>query len=456
MPMLNRRRFLAGVLPMGIGATAAVCPATAQRALDLRGTIDATHFGITPGALDDQSRRFQSMLDRAAHGNEPVFLPPGNYIISNINLPKRISLRGIPGETRFIYSGEGHLLSSDGSDQVRLAGITIDGGNRGLADYSRGLIELRGTGKFVFDDCEIFGSSKHNIVLERCGGRIERSTLSGALDAAIYAVESRDLAISSNTIQDCGNGGILVHRWQSGDDGTQVTGNRIRRIGARSGGTGQNGNGINVFRANGVMIANNEVADCAFSAIRSNSGSNLQINGNRCLRSGETAIYSEFKFEGAVITGNVVDGAANGISMVNFNDGGRMAVCSGNLVRNLSTKGPYPADAPGFGVGITAEADTSVTGNVIENAPRYGIHLGWGKYLRNVIANGNVLRDCKTGIAVSVVDGAGPAVVSDNIISGAKSGNVIGYEWVNPVTRDLAKSANSAPKNVTVQRNHVS
>ncbi len=78
----------------------------------------------------------------------------------------------------------------------------------------------------------------------------------------------------------------------------------------------------------------------------------------RCSRSGETAIYAEFAFEGAVVSGNIVDGAANGISIVNFDKGGRMAVCSGNVVRNLSTEGPYPADAPGFGVGITVEADT--------------------------------------------------------------------------------------------------
>jgi uncharacterized secreted repeat protein (TIGR03808 family) len=235
-----------------------------------------------------------------------------------------------------------------------------------------------------------------------------------------------------------------------------VSGNRIRRIGARSGGTGQNGNGINVFRADGVMISGNEISDCAFSAIRSNSGSNIQVSGNQCVRSGETAIYSEFQFEGVVVSGNIVDGAANGISMVNFNEGGRMAVCSGNLVRNLTTAGPYPADAPGFGVGITAEADTAITGNVIEGAPRYGIHLGWGKYLRNTIANANVIRDCGTGIAVSVAEGAGPAVISDNVISNTPKGSVVGYEWAKPVTSDLARSKLNSPANVTVQRNHVS
>src|SRR5690606_35792467 len=104
------------------------------------------------------------------------------------------------------------------------------------------------------------------------------------------------------------------------------------RIRADLGGTGQWGNGINVFRAGNVVVAGNMVSDCAFSAIRSNGGSNVQITGNQCLRSGDTAIYSEFVFEGALISANVVDGAANGISIVNFNEGGRLAVCSSNLV----------------------------------------------------------------------------------------------------------------------------
>ncbi|TIR78362.1 MAG: TIGR03808 family TAT-translocated repetitive protein, partial [Mesorhizobium sp.] len=81
----------------------------------------------------------------------------------------------------------------------------------------------------------------------------------------------------------------------------------------------------NAFRAGNVIISANVVSDCAFSAIRANSSSNLQITGNTCSRSGETGIYSEFSFEGAILSNNLVDGAANGISIVNFNEGGRMA-----------------------------------------------------------------------------------------------------------------------------------
>ena len=36
------------------------------------------------------------------------------------------------------------------------------------------------------------------------------------------AVEAAGLEISGNTVSDCGNGGILVHRWQQAEDGRQI------------------------------------------------------------------------------------------------------------------------------------------------------------------------------------------------------------------------------------------
>ena len=95
----------------------------------------------------------------------------------------------------------------------------------------------------------------------------------------------------------------------------------------------------------------------------------MQITGNTCRDLGEVGIYSEFAFTGAVVANNIVDRAASGISIANFNDGGRIAIVANNIVRDLTGKGPYPADPPGFGTGIAVEADASVTGNVIDGAP---------------------------------------------------------------------------------------
>lgn len=457
--MWNRRHLLASltVLP-ALAAGGRWSLAGEQPGIDLasmRGSIDAVEFGVQPGAYDDQSRAFEQMLRTSSDTDTPVFLPAGIYVLANVKLPPRVRLYGVPGATRLIYGGDGHLLFAEQAERIELAGLVIDGANRWLGDNVQGLVDFRGVPRLVIDDCEVIGSGKNGIALERCGGRIERSAVSGAADAGIYAVESSRLTISGNTIADCANGGILVHRWQAADDGTSISGNRVERISARNGGTGQYGNGINVFRANNVSVSGNIVSDCSFSAIRANSASNLNISNNTCLRSGETAIYAEFAFEGAIIASNIVDGAANGISIVNFNEGGRMAVCSANIVRNLSTQGPYPADAPGFGVGISAEADSSITGNVIEGAPLYGMNIGWGAFMRNVVATGNVVRSVGTGIAVSVVEGTGSAVLSDNVFEDTADGAIVGHEWTKPVTGDLARQDSSGRRNLIVERNRV-
>ncbi|GLS32859.1 twin-arg-translocated uncharacterized repeat-containing protein [Mesorhizobium albiziae] len=459
--MLNRRHFLkqtAGFAVAGLAvpgaAYAAILPGI--QAASMRGSINATDLGARPGALDDQSRIFARMLEKAGSQDMPVFLPPGTYVVSNLTLPRNLRLTGVPGATRIVYGGDGHLFAVEDAVHIELSGLVMDGANRWLGDHAQGLLDLRRVQHLVVDNCSILGSGKNGLALERVSGRIERSEITGAADAGIYSVEAGKLQIQANTVSDCGNGGILVHRWQIADDGTMIFGNRIERILARGGGTGQNGNGINAFRANGVSIANNSVSDCAFSAIRANSSSNIQMSGNSCLRSGETAIYAEFAFEGAVINANIVDGAANGISIVNFDSGGRMGVCSANIVRNMSTQGPYQPDPPGFGVGISVEADCAVTGNVVENAPRYGMNIGWGAFMRNVVATGNVIRKAGTGIGVSVVEGTGSAVISDNIIDGAENGAIIGHRWAKPVTGDLALMEKSGFANLMVERNRSS
>jgi len=63
---------------------------------------------------------------------------------------------------------------------------------------------------------------------------------------------------------------------------------------------------------------------------------------------------------------------------------------------------------------------------VIENAPSFGIIAGWGKYLRDVVISGNVIRNSFVGIGVSVVPGAGTALVNNNMISDAPRGAVVG------------------------------
>ncbi len=235
-----------------------------------------------------------------------------------------------------------------------------------------------------------------------------------------------------------------------------MLGNRVERIRADNGGTGQYGNGINVFQAHNVTVSQNRIADCAFTAVRANSSDNVAITSNNCSRLGEVAIFSEFAFEAAVISDNIVDTAATGISVANFNDGGRIAVVNGNIIRNLTGQAPYEDSAPGFGIGINVEADAAVTGNVIDGAPLAGIWLGYGQYLRDVAVTGNVVRGSPVGITVSVVDGVGAALISNNVIDGASDGAVVGMRWADAATGDLTLSGASDFAWLTLANNRVS
>lgn len=449
--MVSRRLFLSSI-GLGLTALPALSAGTPVLNVDLRGAIDASAHGVRPGGDDRKSKAFAKLLRDAAAKNLPVFLPPGDYHVSNVELPGNTRLTGVPGATRILYGGGGHLFAGQDVGSVVLENLVIDGGNRWLDDTVQGLIHLAGAREVRIENCEIKGSAKSALHLERCGGRIEKNRISGAADYAVYAVESGGLSITANTVVECANGGVLVHRWNKGPDGTMVSGNRIARIAAANGGTGEYGNGINIFRADDVMVTNNHISDCAFSAIRSNAGSNVQIAGNTCLNSGEAAIYSEFGFQGAIVNSNLIDGAASGILIVNFNEGGRLTTVTGNVVRNLRLEGPYVHDGAGFGFGIAVEADTVVSGNTVENAPKVGLLLGWGPYMRGLVVNGNLVRGTPVGCAVTVVEGAGSALISGNIFEETPQGAIAGYRWNERATGELANGSEQFT-HITIERN---
>jgi uncharacterized secreted repeat protein (TIGR03808 family) len=343
------------------------------------------------------------------------------------------------------------MFAGERCELVQLNSLIIDGAGVALADYVPGIVHLAESRGIAIENCVVVGSARAGIALDRSGGNVNRTTIRDCADAGIRAIESTGMSITDNTVEDCGNGGIAVQRWSEGEDGTIVTGNRIARIASHDIGDGPNGSGIHVFRARGVIVATNRIADCAASAIRALGASNVQITGNNCSRAGAAGIVGEGGFEGAMIASNIVDGAATGIALANFKEGGRMAVVSGNILRNIAGKGGSET----AGVGIAVEADATVSGNVIEGAPRFGMRIGWGASLRDVAATGNVIRQSPVGIAVSVVEGVGPAVISDNLITGAARGAVVGMRWGEAASGDLALSGAATFPHLLVERNRI-
>jgi uncharacterized secreted repeat protein (TIGR03808 family) len=434
---LNRRHLLRGSATGLVGAFAA---ADGARAAELTSALgrDALQYGVRANVQEDQTRALQRAIDEAARAHAPLALPPGTYRTGTLRLERGAQLVGVRGATQLIFTGGASLLLAEGADHIGLTGLTLNGGGVPLP-ARRGLIHcLAGRGVRIID-CDILDSGGNGIWFEQVAGEVSGNTMSGTAATAIVSFDAQGLIVARNTIVGSNDNGIEILRTAIGDDGSLVIDNRVEDIRAGRGGSGQYGNAINVFRAGNVIVRGNRIKNCDYSAVRGNSASNIQITGNSISDVREVALYSEFSFEGALIGGNVVDGAALGACVCNFNEGGRLAIVEGNIIRNLIPKRPIgTAPDDDAGIGIYVEADTTVTGNVIENAPSFGIVAGWGKYLRDVAITGNVIRKALAGIGVSVLADAGTALVSNNMISETPRGAVVGLDHNRPVTPDLS------------------
>jgi uncharacterized secreted repeat protein (TIGR03808 family) len=448
----NRRRFLSLSTSVAAAAVASSAHAAAQTASETG--LDAGQLGVRAGTTDDQTAVLQRAIEQAASTRQPLFLAPGAYRAAGLTLPPGVHIIGIPGATRLIANRGKPIILSANAENVRLTGIVFDGGGQSMAKNT-GLVTLVHGDRVRVTDCEFIGAPAYGLMLDRIGGEISSCTVLGVADAAIFSLDARGLSITRNRIRRAGNNGIQVWRRTQNEDGTIVADNRIDEVGAQDGGSGQNGNGINIFRAGNVTVRGNRIHDCVFSGVRGNAASGIRIVENTGTALGEVALYSEFGFEGAIIANNTIDGAGHGISVTNFNDGGRLAVIAGNILRNLAPQPHARIANENHGVGIFAEADTAITGNVIEQAARVGIMAGWGRFLRDVTVTGNVVRGAPIGVGVSVTTGAGAALIANNLISGATRGAILGMEHLDPVTGDLAKDGAVRYSQLAVSGNRV-
>ena len=426
--MVRRRNLLSG----GVGAMAVLgLPATARG----QAFVDASAFGLDDAA-GDQTPALQAAMDAAVAARQPLFLGPGTFEINDAMVTGPLTVRG-SGQTVLRLRAGGAILSITDRSYIRLEGVTFEGTAQSGPESA--LLDLVGASHVTIRDCRFINAAGIGIRAHDVQGRIENCELSDIGDTAIFSTDSRGLDLQGNTITRCGNGGIRIWRSDGGPDGSRVFGNRITAIDWAGGGNGQNGNGVNIFRADGVSITDNYIADCAFSAIRLNATNDTRVTGNHCANSGEVSIFSEFGFSGSIISDNLVEGGAAGISMTNFDHNGRLSVCKGNIVRNLAPRSLTNPDVTPYG--IAAEADAAVVGNIVEAVPGTGIVVGWGPYLRDVLVSDNLVRDCDVGIAVSVVVGAGHARINGNVVAGSRQHAIVGAEWQDIVTTNLTADA---------------
>src|SRR4030088_1519738 len=140
---VNRRHFI-GASATGIAGALAMS-SDAAHAAPLTSALgrDATHYGVRPGSLDDQTKALQRAIDEAARAQVPLALPPGVYRTGMLRLQSGTQLVGVRGATKLAFSGGASMILGEGAGRVGLSGITFDGGSIPLP-VRRGLVHCLG------------------------------------------------------------------------------------------------------------------------------------------------------------------------------------------------------------------------------------------------------------------------------------------------------------------------
>jgi hypothetical protein len=105
------------------------------------------------------------------------------------------------------------------------------------------------------------------------------------------------------------------------------------------------------------------------------------------------------------------------------------------------------------GIGIVATGSGTVSGNTITDANGFGLKLGSAKGSGHILAQGNLIRDCRIGIGVS--SSGDDIMASLNMITGAKDGAIRAFDGDKLVGPDLARQSAEAYLNLMVAGNVV-
>lgn len=410
----------------------------------------------------------QDAVNQAIAQKKPLWIEAGTFLVPNLTINGPVHIKATNGQVLLRSSSTSSLAvtvkaATSGARiaDVVLEGISFDGENKAFAGGLARPALVMGTDldRVTIVDCQFWRSDKSGIDLLRSAGRLESNDFWDCR-VSISSEDGVGLVIERNYLRESKDNGIYVTRSSQGFDGTIVHGNKVYTVNNSSGGSGQFGNGVVAYLANNAIVSNNEIINCAYSAVRANASSNVVIEANQLMSSRECAIFVEAPndslpgFEGAVVATNTIFDAGEGIKVVNPNPGSRGASVSNNVIKNVVTKTfdewvsatRNPADRytrVTNACGIMCAADTVVSGNAIEGcsvaAIVADIRGSWNSSSgttpdrKTIVAlvTGNIAKACAIGIGYNTDDVRGFAEIAENVIVGATDAAITGVQATN-------------------------
>ena len=164
---------------MGVGRRrASASPGRPDRAMPALATTPTTRkafstYGIVPAGGDlDQTATLQLAADEAAEPERRSSFPPASIPRALSTLKSGTQIEGVPGRSILRYREGDAIVRMTQAENVRLAGLVLDGGRKELPDAGA-LLAATEIKHLDIADCRFLGSTKDGVVLRKVSGRVK-------------------------------------------------------------------------------------------------------------------------------------------------------------------------------------------------------------------------------------------------------------------------------------------
>jgi hypothetical protein len=340
-----------------------------------KGFTDVRQFGAKGDAKNDDTKAIQKAIDAVAPDQGAVFLPPGVYLCSEIQMRPDTALVGIPawnyrgpGGTvlRLIDGNPKCLVNLTGAWGATVEGLALDGGN--LGENVHGIFLNKGS----------YGDREDAFRLERC--QVIRFSGDGVNLTRAWCFSIRHSMLAFNQgdgLNLRGWDGFLLDNWFSGNRkagfgareenaSVTLTGNRIEWNGQEN---------IVIAGGDGYQITGNfldRAGTCGLALRNRNEPcSQITITGNFFKRSGKLA--------------NAEGHDSSQILM----DGARGVTCVGNNLQAGRDDGGGGVWSPAYGIVYKGLENCVLSNNVLHEGALRQLILDLGGHGEGVIVRDN-------------------------------------------------------------------
>jgi hypothetical protein len=178
------------------------------------------------------------------------------------------------------------------------------------------------------------------------------------------------------------------------------------------------------------------IANCHF-----NGGGKTALQLDGCSGTLETSYFQHYSADAiAAVRSNLT------ISGCHFSDCGR-GISSSSSRSAIVAQNQFDR----CGTAVATDGTALISGNIVKDAKEFGLKLGRGDGSGRVVAQGNLVENCRVGIGVTA--SGDDIFASLNLIHGAKDGAIRAFDGEKLVGRDLARESAEMYLNLTVAGN---